>query len=204
MFFVNIAPNSGQQRENGANQKIGQTWVSISLCFHISLLKSILPRLHTSSTTRPTVHLIHAISSKHSTLSSVIRSRFPRSGNVFSRPSCSTGTTLAPVATSASRPSSATQAWLVYLLSISLRTFFFFNCLEAIPVMSPGLCISSILHQRSPSPGLHSPNSRHLSIITLPAVLHHYGLFILLTPPHSAWQNHMFYCVPQVILFPAR
>ncbi len=36
--------------------------------------------------------------------------------------------------------------------------------------MSPGLCISSI--DQSPP-----------SITTLPAVLHHYGLFILLTPP---------------------
>ncbi len=70
MFFVNIGPNSGQQRENGANQKIRQTWVSISLCFHLSLPKSTLPSLHTS-TTRSTAHLTHAISSKHSTLSSV-------------------------------------------------------------------------------------------------------------------------------------
>ncbi len=69
MFFVNIGPNSGQQRENCANQKIRQTGVSISLCFHLSLLKSTLPRLHTS-TTRSTAHLTHAISSKHSTLSS--------------------------------------------------------------------------------------------------------------------------------------
>ncbi len=50
MFFVNIGPNLGQQRENGANQNICQTWVSISLCFHLSLLKSTLPRLHTSTT----------------------------------------------------------------------------------------------------------------------------------------------------------
>ncbi len=27
--------------------------------------------------------------------------------------------------------------------------------------MSPGLCIPSVHHQRSPSPGLHSPNSTH-------------------------------------------
>ncbi len=70
MFFVNLGPNSGQQRENGTNQKIRQTWVSISLCFHLSLPKSTLPSLHTS-TTRSTVHLTLAISSKHSTLSSV-------------------------------------------------------------------------------------------------------------------------------------
>ncbi len=50
MFFVNIGPNLGQQRENGANQNICQTWVSISHCFHLSLLKSTLPRLHTSTT----------------------------------------------------------------------------------------------------------------------------------------------------------
>ncbi len=65
-----IGLNSGQQRENGTIQTIRQTWVSISLCFHLSLLKSTLPRLHTS-TSRSTVHLTHAISSKHSTLSSV-------------------------------------------------------------------------------------------------------------------------------------
>ncbi len=70
MFFVNIGPNSRQQRENGANQKTRQTWVYISLCFHLSLLKSTLPRLHTL-TTRSTAHLTHSISSKHSTLSSV-------------------------------------------------------------------------------------------------------------------------------------
>ncbi len=68
MFFVSIGPKSGQQRENGANQKIHQTWVSISLCFHLSLLKSTLPSLHTS-TTRSTARLTHAISSKQSTLS---------------------------------------------------------------------------------------------------------------------------------------
>ncbi len=68
MFFMNIALNSGQQRENVANQKICQIWVSISLCFHVSLLKSTLPRFHTS-TTRSTAHLAHAISSKHSPLS---------------------------------------------------------------------------------------------------------------------------------------
>ncbi len=38
MFFVSIGPNSGQQRKYGANQKIRQTWVSITLFFHISLL----------------------------------------------------------------------------------------------------------------------------------------------------------------------
>ncbi len=70
MLFMNIGPNSRQQRENGTNQKIHQTWISISLCFHLSLLKSTLPRLHTS-TTRSTAHLTHAISWKHSTLSSV-------------------------------------------------------------------------------------------------------------------------------------
>ncbi len=75
MFFVNIGPNSGRQRENGANQKICQTSVSIILCFHLSLLRSTLPRLHTSKT-RSTAHLIHAISSKHSTLSSVLRRHY--------------------------------------------------------------------------------------------------------------------------------
>ncbi len=48
--------------------------VSLSLCFHLSLLKSILPRPHIS-TTRSTAHLTHAISSKHSNLSSVYTSR---------------------------------------------------------------------------------------------------------------------------------
>ncbi len=48
--------------------------VSLSLCFHLSLLKSILPRSHIS-TTRSTAHLTHAISSKHSNLSSVYTSR---------------------------------------------------------------------------------------------------------------------------------
>ncbi len=66
MFFMNITPNSGQQRENGTNLKIPQTQVSISLCFHHSLLKSILPRPHTS-TTRSTAHLTHTSSSKYST-----------------------------------------------------------------------------------------------------------------------------------------
>ncbi len=37
MFFVSIGPISGQQREYGTNQKIRQTWVSITLFFHISL-----------------------------------------------------------------------------------------------------------------------------------------------------------------------
>ncbi len=56
--------------ENATNQKIRYTWVSISLYFHLSLLKPTLPRLHTS-TTRSTAHLTHAISSKHSTLSAI-------------------------------------------------------------------------------------------------------------------------------------
>ncbi len=67
---MSFGPNSGQQGENGASQKIRQTWVSISLCFHLSLLKSTLPSLHTS-TTRSTANLTHAISSKHLTLSPV-------------------------------------------------------------------------------------------------------------------------------------
>ncbi len=67
MFFINIGP----QRENGTNQKIRQTGVSIRLCFHLSLLKSTLPRLHTSAT-RLTAHLTHTISSKHSMLSSLL------------------------------------------------------------------------------------------------------------------------------------
>ncbi len=70
MFFVSIGPNSGQQKENGANQKICQTWVSISLCFHLSLLKSTLPNYHIS-TTRSTALQTHVISSEHLILSSV-------------------------------------------------------------------------------------------------------------------------------------
>ncbi len=70
MFFVSIAPNAGQQRQNGANQKICQTWVSISLCFHLSLLKSTLPKHHIS-TTRSTALQTHVISSEHLIISSV-------------------------------------------------------------------------------------------------------------------------------------
>ncbi len=44
MFFVSIGPNSDWQRENGANQTIRRTWVGISLCFHLSLLKSTLAK----------------------------------------------------------------------------------------------------------------------------------------------------------------
>ncbi len=46
MFFVSIGPNSERQRENGANQTIHRTWLGISLCFHLSLLKSTLPNPH--------------------------------------------------------------------------------------------------------------------------------------------------------------
>ncbi len=44
MFFVSIGPNSERQRENGANQMIRRTWLGISLCFRLSLLKSTLPK----------------------------------------------------------------------------------------------------------------------------------------------------------------
>ncbi len=70
MFFVSIGPNSGQQRENGANQKICQTWVSISLCFHLSLLKSTLSNHHIS-TARSTALQTHVLSSEYFILFSV-------------------------------------------------------------------------------------------------------------------------------------
>ncbi len=67
-FFVNIGPNSGSR------EKIAQTKRSVrpeylSVFAFIFLWKSTLSMLHTS-TTRSTAHLTHAISSKHSTLSS--------------------------------------------------------------------------------------------------------------------------------------
>ncbi len=70
MFFVSIRPNSGQQRENGANQKIHQTWVGISLCFHLSLLTSTLPNYHIS-TTRSTALQTHVIFRTYLIISSV-------------------------------------------------------------------------------------------------------------------------------------
>ncbi len=70
MFFVSIGPNSERQRENGANQTIRRTWLGISLCFPLSLLKSTLPNPHTS-TTRSTALQTCVISSEHLILSSV-------------------------------------------------------------------------------------------------------------------------------------
>ncbi len=70
MFFVSIGPNSERQRENGANQMIRRTWLGISLCFRLSLLKSTLPNPHTS-TTRSTALQTCVISSEHLILSSV-------------------------------------------------------------------------------------------------------------------------------------
>ncbi len=68
MFFVSIGPNSERQRENGANQTIRRTWLGISLCFHLSLLKSTLPNPHIS-TTRSTALQTCVISSEHLFLS---------------------------------------------------------------------------------------------------------------------------------------
>ncbi len=70
MFFISIGPNSGQQKEIGANQKIRQTWLSISLCFHLSLLKFTLP-IHHIYTARSTALQTHVISSGYWILSSV-------------------------------------------------------------------------------------------------------------------------------------
>ncbi len=70
MFFVSIGPNSERQRENGANQTIRRTWLGISLCSHLSLLKSTLPNPHIS-TTRSTALQTCVISSEHLILSSV-------------------------------------------------------------------------------------------------------------------------------------
>ncbi len=108
------------------------------------------------------------------------------------------------------RPSSATQAWLVHLLSISLRTFFFF-----LIVWKPFL-IGGVLSwvRGSAFPPFSTRGHHHLDSIPLTldtCLSSHSQLFSIIMdylysslPPHSAWQNHMFYCVPQVILFPAR
>ncbi len=70
MFFVSIGPNSEWQRENGANQMIHRTRVGISLCFHLSLLKSTLPNPHISTTSSTALQTC-VISSEHLILSSV-------------------------------------------------------------------------------------------------------------------------------------
>ncbi len=64
MFFVNHSKLRAAERKWHKSKDPSDP--SISLCFHHSLLKSILPRPHTS-TTRSTAHLTHTSSSKYST-----------------------------------------------------------------------------------------------------------------------------------------